>query len=76
MEREAIKEAVKEALSEELKSFYVDREIHYKHHEFLTDWIEWTAQCKSVALKTVVTLVIGTMFGLMAIGFWIRQTGK
>ncbi len=73
MEREAIKEAVKEALGEELKSFYVDRETHYNHHEFLKGWIEWTQQCKSVAVRTLVTLFIGSAFGLMALGFWMKQ---
>jgi len=76
IEREAIKEAVKEALGEELKAFYVDREIHYQHHEFLKSWVEWTAQCKSVALKTIVTLFIGGIFGLMALGFYIKQGAK
>jgi hypothetical protein len=74
MEREAIKEAVREALGEELRSFYVDREVHYLHHEFLKSWIDWTKQCKSVVLKTLVTLFIGGIFGLMALGFWIKQT--
>ena len=73
MEREAIKEAVREALGEELNAFYVDRKTHYQHHEFLKEWIEWTNQCKSIALKTLVTLFVGTIFGLMALGFWVKQ---
>lgn len=73
MEREAIKEAVREALGEELKAFYIDRETHYQHHEFLKNWIIWTQQCKSAVAKTLVTLFLGGAFGLMALGFWMKQ---
>ena len=69
MEREAIKEAVKEALGEELKSFYVDRETHYKHHEFIEEWIGWTKQCKSVVLKTLMSGFLMALLGLIALGF-------
>jgi len=69
MEREAIKEAVREALGEELNAFYVDREIHYQHHEFLQSWITWSQQCKSVIMKTVMSGLVMTLLGLIALGF-------
>ena len=74
-DKEIIKQAVKEAFKEELKQFYVDRETHYQHHLFLTDWIDWTKKCKSAALVTLITLFTTAVFGLMAIGFYFRSKG-
>jgi hypothetical protein len=71
-DRDAIKEAVREAFQDELKAFYIDREIHYNHHKFLGDWIEWVNQCKSVALKTVVGFFVITVVGLMIAGFMFK----
>lgn len=73
MEREAIKEAVKEALGEELKSFYIDRETHYKQHQWLKDVMVYCEQCKSVMLKTLITIIVGGAIGLMMIGFTLRS---
>lgn len=32
---DAIKQAVKDAMKEEMKAFYIDREEHYQHHQFI-----------------------------------------
>lgn len=76
MEREAIKEAVKEALAEEIKVFYVDREIHYQHHEFIKSLIKLTEQCKNIVLKTVVSVVVVAILGLIALGLVFKTGGK
>lgn len=76
MEREAIKEAVREALGEELAAFYIDRETHYQHHEFIKSWITWTQQCKSVVLKTVVGGIVAALLALMAFAFAFKWGGK
>lgn len=76
MERDAIKEAVKEALGEELKAFYVDREIHYQHHEFLKSWIVWSQQCKSVIMKTVMSGLVMALLGLIVLGFIFKVNLK
>jgi hypothetical protein len=73
MEREAIKDAVKEALSEELKVFYVDRETHYRQHEWLSGMIVYCEQCKSMALKTIITVIVAGSLGLLWLGFSIRN---
>lgn len=74
-DKEIIKQAVKEAFKEEMKQFYVDREIHYQHHQFIADWIEWTKQCKSTVLKTALTVFMAAALGLMALGFYIKSRG-
>jgi archaellum component FlaD/FlaE len=76
MEREAIKEAVKEAFQEELKAFYIDRETHYKQHEWLASMITYCEQCKSVVLKTIVTAIIAGTLGLLWLGFSIKSAVK
>lgn len=76
MERNAIKEAVKEALKEELNAFYVDRELHYQHHEFIREWIVWSQQCKSVILKTVIGGMVAALLGLIVVGFIFKISGK
>ena len=72
MEREAIKEAVREAFKEELSAFYIDRETHYKQHEWLKGVMSYCEQCKSVILKTLITIIVGGAIGLMMIGFTMR----
>ncbi len=72
---EIIKDAVKEAFKEELKQFYVDRETHYQHHQFITEWINWTQQCKSIALKTILTFFMAAALGLMTLGFYFKYKG-
>jgi hypothetical protein len=69
MELEIIKQAVKEAFQEEMKAFYIDRETHYKQHEWLGEMIKYCEQCKSIIMKIILTLLIGAIFGLMWIGF-------
>jgi hypothetical protein len=69
MEREAVKQAVKEALKEELKEFYVDRETHYQHHEFIKSWMNWTIQSKNIIVKTIIVGVTVFIIGCIAIGF-------
>ena len=68
-DRDAIKEAVREAFQDELKAFYIDREIHYNHHKFIGDWIQWVEQCKSTAMKAVVGFFVFAAIGLMIAGF-------
>ena len=76
MEREAIKEAVKEALREELKSFYIDRETHYKQHEWLGEIMKYTETCKSIILKAVLSILVAGALGLMFLGFTIKTSVK
>lgn len=67
---------VKAALEDKLKPFYIDRETHYKQHEFIGSMMEYTKTCKSVILKTLITLIIGGLIGLMWLGFTMKHGGK
>jgi hypothetical protein len=69
MQKELIKQAVKEALQEEIKPFYVDREIHYQHHEFIGELIQWSNKIKTTAIGTIVRTLIWGLIGLIILGF-------
>lgn len=69
----AVTEGVKAALEGELKPFYIDRKEHYEQHQFLSELMKWTEQCKSIVLKTVVSTVVLIVIGLMAAGFALKQ---
>lgn len=73
MDAELIKQTVREAFKEELKDFYIDRETHYKQHEWLGKLIKLSDHCTNTVWKTIInSIVIGTV-GLVALGFvcWI-----
>lgn len=76
MERDAIKEAVKEAFKEELKAFYIDRETHYKQHEWIGEVMKYADTCKSVILKAILTALVAGILGLMFLGFTIKSAVK
>jgi hypothetical protein len=76
MEKQDIKDAVKEAFKEELQAFYIDRETHYKQHEWLGEMMKYAETCKSVILKTIITAVVGGAITLMIIGFSLKHAGK
>ena len=76
MERDAIKEAVKEVFQEELKAFYIDRETHYKQHEWLGEMMKYADTCKSVILRAVLTVLVAGALGLMFLGFTIKSAVK
>jgi hypothetical protein len=73
---DGVRAGVRAALGDELKPFYIDREKHFEHHKFLSDWIEWTQQCKSVVLKTLVGAIVLAGLGLMIAGFALKNGGK
>lgn len=69
MEFDQIKAAVKEVMDERMKEFYIEREKHYQHHQFLEGFIAWTSSIKSTVLKTIVGLVVTALIGLVVLGF-------
>ena len=41
MTKEELKSAICEAIDEKLSQFWVGREVHYKHHEFIERLMTW-----------------------------------
>jgi len=74
-DKELIKEAVHEALQERLGEFFIEREKHFEHHQFIDGVMQFSNSVKSTACKTVTTtMIIGAatilLLGLLA---WVRK---
>ena len=67
--KETIKAAVKEAMDEKMADLWVERETHYKHHEFISEMIKWTDAFKSTTMKAIINCFVGGIIIAMAIGF-------
>ncbi len=74
-EKKLIKEAVSEAIDEKFGAFYIDREKHYEHHQFLDNVLCYSKKIKGTACKTMVNIIIYGVGGLILLGIvaWIRQ---
>lgn len=68
-EYELVKNAVSEAIKAEMKDFYVDREKHYQHHEFIDDLMKWSICWKSTFGKAIANAIAVAIIGLIVWGF-------
>lgn len=75
---EVIKKAVTEAMQEQMKDFYIDREKHYQHHEFIDNMMKWSNSWKSTCLKAICELITVGAIALLVMGFiaWGKNTLK
>ena len=76
MTKDELKSAVGEAIDEKLSQFWVDREVHYKHHEFIERLMTWYDDASKTIWHTIIkTLIIGIMI-LIAIGAFIKYRNQ
>jgi hypothetical protein len=75
VDKAMIKAAVHEAIDEKLGQFYIEREKHYQHHEFIDNVICYSNKIKGTACKTVTNLLIVGLATLAALGFgvWLKN---
>jgi len=73
--KQAIKEGIREALKQEVAQFYVERETHFKHHQFIESFIKWTDTVKSNLCRTIIWVGTTGVLSLLAWGFvsWIKK---
>ncbi len=62
--------------ADEIKTYYIDRQEHFKQHQFLSEFIKYSEQCKSIVLKVILSAFIAGVLGLMYLGFAIKHGGK
>lgn len=76
--KDAVRGAVKEAVDEALKPFYIERETHYQHHEFLGKFIDLSNTVLNSGCAAAAKIVIGAMFALLLFGFimWGKHNFK
>lgn len=74
-EKDEIVRAFQETIDAKVKEFYIDREVHYNQHQFIESFMKWTDRTQSVVLKTVVTVAVIGVIGLLILGFvfWGRD---
>ena len=72
MTKDELKDAVGEAIDEKLSQFWVDRELHYKHHEFIDRWMKWSDDMSKTIWHTVVKAIVLLALGLMALGALLK----
>ena len=73
MTKEELKEVVESALEGRLKEFWVDRELHYKHHEFIDKWMKWSDDVSKTVWRSVVRYIVIFIMGLIALGFFWKH---
>lgn len=72
---EAIVLAVNANIDEKTKSFYVEREEHYKHHEFIRSFKGGVEACQSTIGRVGLTSIVVGIIAVIGLGFvtWIRK---
>ena len=72
MTRDEVKSAVAEAIDEKLSQFWVDGEIHYKHHEFIDRWMKWADEASKTMWTTLIKAVILFVLSLIILGAFFK----
>ncbi len=70
-----IADGVNEHLDKKAEAFYIDREKHWKHHDFLDKVIEFFSETKGFVWKAFVLAGLGFVFMIFALGFAIWSKG-
>jgi len=72
MTRDEVKSAVEEVIDKKLSQFWVDRELHYKHHEFIDRWMKWSNDMSKTIWHTLIKTIVLLALGLMALGALLK----
>ena len=73
MTKEELKSTMEEVLDSRLKEFWVDRELHYKHHEFIDRWMKWSDDVNKTIWRSIIKYVVIFIMGLIALGFFWKH---
>ena len=75
MELDTIKTAVRDVMQEEMKAFYIDREEHYQHHQFIKSIKTGVESCQSLVGKVSLVAIVGGLVTVIVLGVvsWIRK---
>ena len=72
MTKEELKSAVIEAIDEKLTPFWVERELHYKHHEFIDRWMNWSDDMSKTIWHTIIKAIVLGLLGVLALGALLK----
>ena len=69
MDEATIKKAVGDVIDEKMAGYWVEREKHYQHHQFIEELIEFTKRCKGTTIKAIVNCLVYGLLLLLVLGF-------
>lgn len=74
-ELDIIKTAVRDVMQEEMKAFFIDREEHYQHHQFIKGLKTGIEGCQSLVGRITLITIIGGIATVLVLGVvaWIRK---
>lgn len=72
MTKEDIKSVIDESLDSKFREYWVDRELHYKHHEFIDKWMRWADDASKTIWGTLLRGFVLFIMALIALGFFLR----
>lgn len=74
-ELDTIKTAVRDVMQEEMKAFFIDREEHYQHHQFIKGLKTGIEGCQSLVGRITLITIIGGVAIVLVLGVvaWIRK---
>ena len=72
MTKEELKSAVIEAIDEKLTPFWVERELHYKHHEFIDKWMKWSNDASKTIWHTIIKTFVYGILILIVLGALLK----
>ena len=75
-ELDIIKTAVRDVMQEEMKAFYIDREEHYQHHQFIKGLKTGIEGCQSLVGRITLITIIGGIATVLVLGVvaWIKKS--
>ena len=75
-ELDTIKTAVRDVMQEEMKAFYIDREEHYQHHQFIKGLKTSIEGCQSLVGRITLITIIGGIATVLVLGVvaWIKKS--
>lgn len=74
-ELDIIKTAVRDVMQEEMKAFFIDREEHYQHYQFIKGLKTGIEGCQSLVGRITLITIIGGIATVLVLGVvaWIRK---
>lgn len=72
MTKEEMKSIIDDSLEAKFSQYWVDRELHYKHHEFIDKWMKWADDASKTMWGTLIRALVLFMLALIALGFFLK----
>lgn len=72
MDCDELKKMIETVLDNKFKEYWVDRESHYKQHEFIGKWMKWCDLASDTIWKSIIRWVVLGILSLILVGALLR----